>query len=126
MFKTLTGSLDLKSKPSDDEISKIPSYIFCRWLSGHPAAITVANMINYYSDIPIINQYHLVKKAFGGKIKYIPYPKADKADNSKDIEYIAQHFKINEHLAKEYIQLMDKKEYDKIVNMYKEHELKGK
>lgn len=126
MFKTLISAIDPKRTPSLEEIEKIPSYIFCKWLSGNPSAIMAANMINMYSDIPIENQYYMVKSAFGGKIKYIPYPKNVTENAMKQVEYVAQHFNINEEKAKEYIDILDVKELNDIVQMYSEYELKGK
>jgi hypothetical protein len=126
MFKTLTSSLDPKKNPSIEEIQKIPSYIFCRWLSGSPHAIQAANAINMYPDIPIENQYYMVKNAFGGKIKYIPYPKNDSVDKLKKVQFVADYFKISEEKAQEYLDLIDEKELNKIVGMYTEYELRKK
>lgn len=126
MFKTLTGAIDPKKKPTDDEIEKIPSYIFCKWLSGNPNSIMAANAINMYDAIPIQNQYWMVKNAFAGKIKFIPYPKNVSQDQLKKVEFIAKHFKISEEKAAEYIDLMDINELNDIINMYTELELKKK
>ena len=126
MFKTLTSALDPKKNPTTEEIQKIPSYIFTRWLSGSPHAIIAANAINLYSDIPIENQYYMVKYAFAGKIKYIPYPKSESVDKLKKVQFIADYFKINEEKAHEYLDLMSKEEINKIVSMYTEYELKKK
>lgn len=126
MFKTLTSALDPKKHPTVEEIQKIPSFIFCRWLSGSPHAIIAANAINLYSDIPIENQYYMVKNAFGGKIKYIPYPKSESVDKMKKAEFVAQHFNISEEKAKEYMDLISKEELKRIVDMYTEYELKKK
>lgn len=126
MFKTMTSALDPKKNPTNEELQKIPSYIFSRWLSGSPHAIAAANAINMYSDIPIENQYYMVKYAFAGKIKYIPYPKNITEDSQKTIAFVAEHFKISEEKAKEYIELISKDELQKIVNMYTEYELKKK
>lgn len=120
----MTSCLDLRKNPSDEDIQKIQSYIFCRWLSGSPHAIIAANQINYYDKIPIDNQYKMIKCAFGGKIKYIPYPKNTSEKALKDVEYIAQHFKINLEKAREYIELMDPKECKEITQMYSEYEMK--
>lgn len=126
MFKTLTGVLDPKKNPSTEEINKIPSYIFCRWLSGNPNAIMAANQINLFDAIPIENQYYMVKNVFAGKIKYIPYPKNVSQDSLKKEQYIADYFKISLEKAREYLELMDSTEINNIVNMYTEYELKGK
>lgn len=126
MFKTLTSALDPKKNPTTEEIQKIPSFIFTRWLSGSPHAISAANAINLYSDIPIENQYYMVKYAFGGKIKYIPYPKNVSEDKLKKVQFIADHFKISEEKAQEYLEFISKDELEKIVNIYTEYELKKK
>lgn len=124
MFKTMTSALDPKKNPSQEEIQKIPSYIFCRWLSGNPHTILAANQINYYDDIPIENQYKMIKSVFAGKIKYIPYPKNVSQDKMKKVEYLADYFKISEEKASEYLELISEDELNSIVNMYSEYELK--
>lgn len=126
MFKTLTSALDPKKTPTIEEIQKIPSFIFTRWLSGSPHAISAANAINLYSDIPIENQYYMVKNAFGGKIKFIPYPKNVTEDKLKKVQFISLHFNISEEKAQEYMDLISKEELKYIVDMYTENELKKK
>lgn len=119
MFNTMKKVLNKPNHklPAKEEIDKISSYIFCRWLSGSPYVVQAANVINQY-DIPMENQFLMINSAFGGKIKYIPYPKNSKKEDSKIQEIIAKHFKINLDLANEYIELMDKEELDFIVSLY--------
>jgi len=124
MFKTLTGAIKKNTNPTDAEIEKIPSFIFCRWLSGNPYTIKAANLFNTYSKIPIKNQYRMVKQSFCGKIKYIPYPKKAKTDTSLSIKYLQEHFKLNKQAATEYLDLIDKQELNDIVNMYKQRDMK--
>ena len=124
MFKVMTGVLDQRKKPSDEEIQKIPSYIFCRWLSGSPYTIQAANIFNKYDKIPIENQYKMIKSAFAGKVKYIPYPKRENTEGAKTLEYISEHFKINLTKAEEYLELLDPAELKSIIDMYEAAELK--
>jgi len=124
MFKTLTSSIDPKKTPTAEDIQKIPSFIFCKWLSGNPHTIIAANAINMYSDIPIDNQYWMVKHAFAGKVKYIPYPKQQSQDTLKKVEFIADYFKISKEKANEYLELLSSEELNLIVQMYTEQELK--
>jgi len=126
MFKTLVSSLDKKKTPSDSDIEKIPSYILCKWLAGNPGTILAANQINYYYNIPIKNQYYIVKNAFADKINFIQYPKNVSQDSLKSNEFVADYFNINIEKAKEYMELIDKDELKNIVNMYTERELKNK
>lgn len=126
MFNTMKKALDSpKSKnPTQEEINKIQPFIFLKWLSGSPYTIQAANTLNMYYDIPIENQFNLIKTAFGGKIKYIPYPKNVKVNSDKITEYLCLHFKINPNLVPEYLELIDKKELDSIVEMYQAEELR--
>lgn len=118
MFKTITSSLDVKKKPSLDEIQKIPSFIFCRWLAGTPQTIFASNMINQYYDIPIECQYQMIKSAFAGKIRFIPYPKSSKENDSKDVEYISMYFNISIEKAREYLTLISNDELNTIKSLY--------
>lgn len=119
----MTGCLDPKKSPSNDDLQKIPSFVFCRWLSGNAYTILAANQINYYYDIPIENQYNMIKSVFAGKIKYIPYPKNSKdEENQKTLEYLCDYFKINNYEALEYLDLISKEELNRIIEMYKTQE----
>lgn len=124
MFKIMTGVLNKKKNPTDVEIEKIPSFLFCRWLSGSPLCIMAANQINFYYDIPIVNQYKMIKNVFAGKIKFIPYPKKVQEDTHKKIEYLSEHFKISIQKAQEYLEFISPKELKQIVDMYTDVELK--
>lgn len=120
----MTGVLNKKKKPTEEEIEKISSYIFCRWLSGSPLAILAANQLNFYDKIPIVNQYYLIKNVFAGKINFIPYPKKTQNEVLKKIEYISAHFKISLEKAKEYLEFISHNELKYIIDMYTEQELK--
>lgn len=120
MFKTMMRALNKPNhnSPSLEDIQKISPYIFCRWLSGNQYTIQAANQLNLYYEIPIENQFHIINKAFGGKIKFIKYPKNDKIDNSKDIELLSEYFKINMDLAREYLELISIEELENIRAIY--------
>ena len=124
MFKVFTSVLNPKSKPTKLELHKISSFMFCRWLSFNPRTILASNQINYYYNIPVENQYELIKKAFAGKIKYIQFPKKVSNEAHKSVEYLQEHFKITEEKAKEYLEEIDKDELKMIVNAYSERDLK--
>lgn len=118
MFKTMTSALDPKKRPSDEEVSKIPSYIFCRWLSGNPSTILAANTINQLFDIPVENQYWMIKAAFSGKIRFIPYPSQAKMDTEKSIENVSDYFKVSPEKAREYVDLISPDEMEFIQSLY--------
>lgn len=118
MFKTMTGCLDPKKSPKPEDLKKISSFVFCRWLSGSPFSVIAANQINYYYDIPIENQYNMIKNAFAGKIKYIPYPKNETEDKQKHVQYLIEYFKISEEKARDYLRYISKEELQYITKLY--------
>lgn len=114
----MAGVLNTKSRPSEEALQKISPFVFCRWLSGSIHAVQAANMLNLHYNIPVECQYNIIKNAFGGKIKYIPYPKSITDKTSYEQSVIAKHFKINENMAREYLELIDRNELKEIVGMY--------
>ena len=117
IFQIMTTAIWSKDAKLED-VKKIPSFLFCRWLSGNQYTLFAANMINQYYDIPIENQYQMIKKAFGGKIKFIKFPKGLSEKSESVIDAISQRFKVNHDLAREYLDFIDKKELDDILSMY--------
>ena len=100
MFKIIAKCLDLKKPISEEEINSVSPYLFCRWLSG--------------------NQFMMIRKTFGGKIKFIPFPKTLKDEESNEIKCLEKYFKISYNKAKEYLELISEEELRRIVEMYKE------
>lgn len=86
--------------------------------------IGAANMINMYSDIPIENQFFMIRNAFGGKVKYIPYPKQESQDELKKEQYISNFFNISLQKAHEYMDLISAEELELITQMYTQNETK--
>lgn len=117
MFNTMFSALDKNKTPTNEEIEKISSFIFCKWLSGSPSTIFKANDINLYYDIPIINQYFLIKHSFAGKVRNVKYVKTDK-NEGYDIDLLVKHFKISKNKAIEYLKLIDKNELNYIRELY--------
>ena len=121
MFKILTGCLDKSKKFSEEEINSVSPYLFCRWLSGNQYTILASNELNkYYNEIPFLNQFMMIRKTFGGKIKFIPFPKTLKDEESNEIKCLEKYFKISYNKAKEYLELISEEELRRIVEMYKE------
>lgn len=118
MFPTMWSSLDKNKTPTSEDLKKIQSFVFCKWLAGDSRTIETANIINQYSDIPIENQYYLVKNKFAGKIRNIKYVKLEKDD--VDTSILEKHFKINSEKAKEYLQFISDDEYKYLKELYAE------
>ena len=121
MFKIIAKCLDLKKPISEEEINSVSPYLFCRWLSGNQYTILASNELNkYYNEIPFLNQFMMIRKTFGGKIKFIPFPKTLKDEESNEIKCLEKYFKISYNKAKEYLELISEEELRRIVEMYKE------
>ena len=98
------GFLFNKRKPfrtiSEEEINSVSPYLFCRWLSGNQFTILASNELNkYYNEIPFLNQFMMIRKTFGGKIKFIPFPKTLKDEESNEIKCLEKYFKISYNKA---------------------------
>lgn len=118
MFPTMWSSLDKNKTPSKEDINKIQSFMFCKWLAGDHRTINTANTINQYYNIPVENQYYLVKNQFAGKIRNIKYVKNEKELDNTDIELISKHFNINSVKAKEYLGFISQEELQYLRELY--------
>lgn len=118
MFKTMTGSIKNIPMPSEIELKKVSSFMFCRWLSGCKYTIQTANLFNNFSKIPFYCQFKMVKVKFGGKISYIPYPKQLKDISDKKIEIIEFMLKLNRDRAVDYLKFISKEEFKMLENEF--------
>ena len=50
----------------------------------------------------------MIRETFGNKIKFIPFPKSLKDEDSNEIKCLEKYFKISYNKAKEYLELIDK------------------
>lgn len=121
MFKTVAASLDKNARPLDSEINKIPSFIFCRWLKNDPRTLNAANQFNLYYEIPMVNQWKMIQNSFAGRIKYIPWPKTEKIDDSLIIKYVQKEYSLSHEKALDYISLMSDSAIQKIKDKYKNY-----
>ncbi len=124
MFKTL-GTLLNRKTSTEEEISKISSYVMINWLSNNKDTVIPANYININYNIPITNQYKFLDDYFEltgikNKISYIKYNKTNKLQNEEIINNIERYYNVNKSDAIKYYNLMDKKERVAMKNMYKE------
>lgn len=105
-------------EPTPEELKSISPFIWCRYLTGSPALLGYAMLFNN-ADVPMELQYKIISNVCKAqKIKYIPYPKNTKEKDVKEIDYLCKYFKINPSKAQEYLELIDKKELNKIISMY--------
>lgn len=119
MFPTMWSSLDKNKTPAQEDFKKIQSFMFCKWLAGDPRTISTANTINQYYDIPIENQYYIVKNQFAGKIRNIKYIKSEKDDADENtISILCKHYKISIEKAKDYLNFISSDELKYLKDLY--------
>ena len=112
LFKTvLTGK---ESENSD----KLQSFVFLRWLSGEKRVILASNMVNRYSQIPENVQYQMFRKMLHGKIKFIPYPKANKSKPIEDLALVSKHYNVTIERAATMIELVSDEELKYLRKLY--------
>ena len=115
------SSLDKNKTPTSEDLKKIQSFVFCKWLAGDSRTIGTANEINQYYDMPIENQYYLIKNKFAGKIRNIKYIKSEKDDsNAAMLSILEKHFKISTEKAKEYLTFISDSELNYLKDLYAE------
>ena len=114
-------------EPSEDQVQKIGSFFFARWLSGNRYTTPIAAVINRYHKIPIRAQYifardYIKLAGLKGRVKFIGYPTDEKLqpEYKKLTENIQRYYNVNAARSAEYFDLMDNKERDRFYNMYQE------
>jgi len=116
-FNLIFTALKKGPLPADSDLEKIPSFMFCRFLGGHPITIAPANIFNmYYKEIPIDIQYKMIKKIFAGKGVFPKMLKSQPKENHLDS--LCKYYKISREKAKEYREFLTDEEFDRIEKIY--------
>lgn len=109
LFKVLNSCLK-GPRASDEDIAQLSSWMLCRWLSGDPRTVEIANALNQCTAMPIEAQYEFVRGLLYNRIKFIRFPKMPKTVSSTQALRIAERYKCNLALVPELISLMSKEE----------------
>lgn len=116
LFDTLKTIIDGRDA-SPDDVSSIDSFVMCRWLSGDPRTIFVANELNRYFNLPVDKQYEFAKYLLNHKVKYLRYYKNTKRTGD-ELKNIARYYNISAEKAVEYAQLISEEEMNYINGLY--------
>jgi len=113
-------------KPTPEEIEKINSFFFCRYLSKNPHTLPISNILNCNYNMPIKIQYKFAKDysdlvGMANKVKFISYSK-DKTSPmmEKLLTNVKRKYKVSDEIAADYISLMPPEECQKIYELYEE------
>jgi hypothetical protein len=108
MFTVFKKILDPKSELTDEDASKVSDFVLCRWLSGDKRTLPIAQMLNFYYNIPVKYKLEVIQKMVNGRIKFIPYPKSKKSE--EDYDSIAKYFNISIQKAKMYSEFLNEED----------------
>lgn len=106
MFTVFKKILTKNAEITDEDIGKISDFVFCRWLSGNPNTLQLAQFFNLYYDIPLAVKVKMAQKVLGGKIRFIQYPKSIKDTSSDDVKAVSEFYNISLAKANLYMEFI--------------------
>lgn len=115
MFKVFSGVLQNK-KLDENDLPKINSFLFKRYISGHIDGLMFSSYINSY-EIKADVLYEYYRCLLGKRnIKFIPFVKSKKNEN--DLEFIKFHYKCSDKVASEYLEVLSPQQIAKLKENY--------
>ena len=109
VYQIMKSSLDNSFEPTEKEIKKINSFLYLKLISNDPLYIHIANTLNFFKNIDIVNKYKFIKNSSINKIKFINFSKTkEEKEKNKKIKKIMKKYKCNEDIAEEYYFILNK------------------
>ena len=106
---------------NDEEKKSFNIYIINKALSMNPNYLDIVNMVQRYTNNMLNPKevFNLYYNLLPNKFRFYKWIKGTKDKNKEKYQILAQHFKCSSREAKDYIELLDKKEINKILKLYK-------
>jgi len=123
-YNVMKSAVDKKFQPTKEELKTLNSFFLIRYISNDPNSIYIANILNCNHKIPIEAQYNFVRNSTLDKVAFINYPKKEKLIKDKEMKIIMFHFKINENVAKDYINILGLEKTQEILKKYENIKIK--
>ena len=129
-YQVMTSILKPNQVPSPEQIAKINSFFFCRWLSNNRFTVPIACTLNKYYNMPINMQFRFAQDysdltGMAEQVKFIGFVKDQiPKDLEKLLHNIKRFYKISDTTAMDYFKVMDNPTRDKFMEMYNEGLLK--
>ena len=129
-YQVMTSILKPSQVPSPEQIGKIGSFFFCRWLSNNRHTTPIAATINRYYNAPIEMQFLFAQDysdltGMAQRVKFIGFVKDTlPKDLEKLLDNIKRYHKVSDTTAMDYFKVMDNDTRDKFMEMYDEGILK--
>ena len=106
---------------NDEEKKSFNIYIINKALSMNPNYLDIVNMVQRYTNNMLNPKevFNLYFNLLPNKFRFYKWIKGTKDKNKEKYQILAQHFKCSSREAKDYMELLDKKEINKILKLYK-------
>lgn len=114
-----------KQNVTDEDLTKISSFVMNQWLTGNRIGLQFASIFNQYDDIPIRQRIQVLQSLMPVGIKYIKYPKKNK-EKDKYIDLLMRHFNVRMDIAKLYYQILSVDDLVELEEQYQTGGMKGK
>ena len=106
---------------NDEEKKSFNIFIINKALSMNPNYLNIVNMVQRYTNnlLDPKEVFNLYFNLLPNKFRFYKWIKGTKDKNKEKYQILAQHFKCSSREVKDYIKLLDKKEVNKILKLYK-------
>ena len=106
---------------NDEEKKSFNIFIINKALSMNPNYLDIVNMVQRYTNNMLNPKevFNLYFNLLPNKFRFYKWIKGTKDKNKEKYQILAQHFKCSSSEAKDYMELLDKKEVNKILKLYK-------
>ena len=107
---------------NDEEKKSFNIFIINKALSMNPNYLDIVNMVQRYTNNMLNPKevFNLYFNLLPNKFRFYKWIKGTKDKNKEKYQILAQHFKCSSREAKDYMELLDKKEVNKILKLYKD------
>ena len=106
---------------NDEEKKSFNIFIINKALSMNPNYLDIVNMVQRYTNNMLNPKevFNLYFNLLPNKFRFYKWIKGTKDKNKEKYQILAQHFKCSSREVKDYIELLNKKEINKILKLYK-------
>ena len=106
---------------NDEEKKSFNIFIINKALSMNPNYLDIVNMVQRYTNNMLNPKevFNLYFNLLPNKFRFYKWIKGTKDKNKEKYQILAQHFKCSSREAKDYMELLNKKEVNKILKLYK-------
>ena len=107
---------------NDEEKKSFNIYIINKALSMNPSYLNIVNMVQKYTNNMLEPKevFNLYYNLLPNKFRFYKWIKGTKDKNKEKYQILAEHFKCSSREIKDYIKLLNKKQINNILKLYKD------